>query len=344
MSVIHFLNVLEGDCNIIQHDPRNGQKRISVIDVCNADNHIDTEAEKAKKASEGRKQMFERNYVPVDKTDFKQKKIPDNPVDYLKKYGITNIFRFIVTHPDMDHIDGIKDLFDSFTITNIWDTENKKEINDFSGGGYNVEDWNFYKDIRDGKNNNCNRLTYLTGAQARYFDEDCIRILSPDKTLINQANVSGDYNDSSFVLLYTPPKTGVGYWKILFAGDSHDKTWDFILKNEDLSELVRNADVLFAPHHGRDSNRSYEFLKVVKPRLTLFGNASSEHLAYNRYPKIRITNNQAGYVILDISENTIVVYVKNQEFANHYASERDWPLPAKHKAFDAYPLFQLKAR
>lgn len=31
MSVIHFLNVNEGDCNIIQH----GSGRVTVIDVCN---------------------------------------------------------------------------------------------------------------------------------------------------------------------------------------------------------------------------------------------------------------------------------------------------------------------
>ncbi len=32
MSTIHFLNVLEGDCNIIQHD----SGRITMMDVSNA--------------------------------------------------------------------------------------------------------------------------------------------------------------------------------------------------------------------------------------------------------------------------------------------------------------------
>lgn len=51
MATIHFLNVLEGDCNIIQHN----SGRTTVIDVSNAYNDEDTPAEKAAKESAGRK-------------------------------------------------------------------------------------------------------------------------------------------------------------------------------------------------------------------------------------------------------------------------------------------------
>src|SRR5438477_11180039 len=101
MAIIHFLNVLEGDCNIIQHD----SGRISVIDVSNAYNAEDTREEKAVKASKARKEMLERTKVPSDKLDYQQKKSPDNPIDYLKNNVKTSsIFRFIITHPDMDHL------------------------------------------------------------------------------------------------------------------------------------------------------------------------------------------------------------------------------------------------
>ena len=43
MATVHFLNVLDGDCNIIQHD----SGRITLIDVSNAYNARDTEEEKA---------------------------------------------------------------------------------------------------------------------------------------------------------------------------------------------------------------------------------------------------------------------------------------------------------
>ena len=48
MVRIHFLNVLEGDCNIIQHD----SNRITVMDVSNAYNDEDTPEEKAVKTSQ----------------------------------------------------------------------------------------------------------------------------------------------------------------------------------------------------------------------------------------------------------------------------------------------------
>lgn len=338
MSVIHFLNVLEGDCNIIQHD----SKRVTVIDVSNAYNDIDTEAEKAVKKSEMRKLMLARTQVPSDKTDYQQKKTPDNPIQYLKKYGIESIFRFIITHPDMDHLDGIQDLYSEFNITNTWDTDNKKSIDaDANFAGYNKEDWEFYLRLRNGKIANTSRLTYFAKQENNYYNEDNIKILCPTPKLLKNANQSGDYNDSSYVILFTPPKSNGGRWKFLFAGDSDDDSWEYILSNH--KKEVTNIDVLFAPHHGRDSGRNYDFLKILTPTVTLFGNASSKYLAYNCYNPIRITNNQAGYIIIDIMEHKIVFYVKNYEFAKHYKSKRGWSEPVYNKTFQAYSIFKIDA-
>ncbi len=341
MSTIHFLNVLEGDCNIIQHD----SGRVTVIDVSNAYDDVDTEEEKAVKASEIRKNMFERTQVPCDKKDYKQKKIPDNPILYLQKFSIKNIFRFIVTHPDMDHLDGIKDLFNNFSISNFWDTDNKKEISDKAGsGGYNMEDWKYYKQLRDGKIQPCKRLTYFAGNSNEYYKYDDIHILSPTSQLLKDCNECENWNDSSYVILHTPPKVGGGHWKILFAGDSEDSTWEHILEN--YSDLVKDTDILFAPHHGRDSGRSYDFLKIVNPKATLFGNASSKYLAYSQYKSnVKITNNQAGYVILDISPDYLKIYVKNLEFARDFRHKREWTEePQFNRNLDAYFLCQYKAK
>jgi beta-lactamase superfamily II metal-dependent hydrolase len=339
MAIIHFLNVLEGDCNIIQHDA----DRTTVIDISNGYNDYDTAEEIAVKNSELRKAMYERTQVPADKKDYKQKKTPDNPIFYLKEKGIQNIFRFIVTHPDMDHLDGIKDLFDDFSITNFWDTDNKKEISDKSNsGGYNLEDWKFYKSLRDGKISPSKRLTYFSNNSNLYYNQDNIEILSPTPSIVKACNEKENWNDSSYVILYTPPKVNGGNWKILFAGDSEDLTWEHIIKNH--ADKVKNLDILFAPHHGRDSNRNFDFLKSLTPTITLFGNASSNHLAYTKYPGTRITNNQAGYIILDISSQHIKIYVKNAEFAKDFRAKRDWGIPTYIKTHNAYFLCQLTAK
>ncbi len=225
MAKIHFLNVLEGDCNILQHD----SGRTTVIDVSNAYNHYDTPEEIAKKNSLERKDMLTRTNVPSNKKDYGQKKNPDNPISYLRDLNINDVFRFIITHPDIDHLDGIKDFFEEFNPNCFWDTNNDKFIDLTTPfAGYNKEDWKFYKQLRDG--NNANRRIFYSQNQHSYYTEDNIKILCPTPDLVRNGNVTKDYNDASYVLLFTVPKQGGGYWKLLFAGDSHDDSWNYILK------------------------------------------------------------------------------------------------------------------
>lgn len=339
MATFHFLNVLEGDCNIIKHD----SGRLTVMDVSNAYNDKDTVEEKVVKASKERTEMRNRTHVPSDKKNYNQKKFPDNPIDYLKKkLKVNSIFRFIISHPDMDHLDGIKDLYDEFQVANTWDTDNNKciDLNNFFAG-YNKEDWKFYTDLRAGKNNTTKRLTYFSKQINQFYHEDDIVILCPTPDLVQNGNDTEDYNDSSYAILFTPPKKNGGKWKILLAGDTHDDSWNYILDNH--KSEVSDIDILVAPHHGRDSDRNYDFLQILKPRVTLFGNASSEYLAYAKYPGIKITNNQAGYVIIDTSIDCLKVYVKNVEFARDFRARRGWGVPEYDSMYEAYFLFLYNA-
>ena len=102
-------------------------------------------------------------------------------------------------------------------------------------------------------------------------------MLAPTPALIAAANRCDDFNDGSYVILY---RSAGG--RVLFGGDSHDATWEYILTNH--ADDVRDVDLLIAPHHGRRSGRRYDFLDVVNPALTFFGNADSDHL-YQR-PKV----------------------------------------------------------
>ena len=110
-----------------------------------------------------------------------------------------------------------------------------------------------------------------------------------------------------------------------YAGDSHDATWDHILANHKAE--VSRVDVLVAPHHGRDSGRDYEFLDVVKPKLTLFGNAPSEYLAYDQWTSrdlMFITNNQAGTIILNVLGENLDVFVSHEPFARAFVEDRTY--------------------
>jgi beta-lactamase superfamily II metal-dependent hydrolase len=308
MATLHFLNVKQGDCSIIRHNSGN----ITVIDVCNAGPEqrlveaLKTQSAKAEKGVSG---------------NFNQKKYPVNPVAYLRKLDITSIFRFIATHPDMDHVDGIKYLFEQFNPLNFWDTDNNAEKDFPEGSAFNEEDWKFYKKLRDGNpGTDPKRLTLYAGASGKYFNVaqdgssggDGLYVLAPTKTLVSDANDCDDHNDCSYVILYRTNR-----YRIVFGGDSHDKTWGHILKNH--KSDVENIDLLIAPHHGRDSDRDYSFLDILKPKMTFFGNANSEHLAYDKWNSRKlpfITNNQAGSMIVDAGyDDALRIYVTHEQFA-----------------------------
>jgi competence protein ComEC len=309
MATIHFLNVNEGDCSIIEHN--SGRK--TVIDVCNAKARtlLVEATDKVHKMAAAAEKGVNGN--------FNQKAHPVNPILYMQDRGINSVFRFILTHPDMDHMGGIKAFFEALSPSNFWDTDNEeeKEFGDGANGGFNEDDWKFYKALRNSESDP-KRLALYSGEIGQYWNKgadqnsngDGLHILAPAKTLVATANECSDYNDCSFVIQY---KTG--NHNIVFAGDSHDETWEHILENH---KDVKNVDLLIAPHHGRHSDRDWEFLDVINPALTLFGNAGSEHLAYSAWGSRGlpiITNNQAGNIIIDASADPMDVYVTCEAFA-----------------------------
>lgn len=314
MGVFHFLNVKEGDCSIIKH----ASGHTTVFDVCNA------YKEDLITASSDKLSVF----LEKASGNLNQKRCPVNPITYMKAHGYHSVFRFVLSHPDMDHMDGIKDFFEEFQPVNFWDTENRDEKEFGEGARYNESDWEFYKSLRDGNpSTDPKRLTLYAGTRGKFYNEhengnsggDGIYILAPTSDLINHAVESDDYNDASYVILYK----AVG-GRILLAGDSHDATWEYILANH--ADEVRDIDLLIAPHHGRKSSRSYEFLDVVNPTLTLFGNARSEHLAYDAWSYRRlpyITNNQANCIIVNADVTPMELFVTNEEYAKKQ-NTRTW--------------------
>ena len=309
MPQIHYLNVKNGDCSFIKHY----DGRISVIDVNNA--YLPSRKEKM----EQKEQLLKSFIFEKQRGNFNQKNNPVNPIEYLKSHNISSVFRFILTHPDMDHMDGIEDFFQTFSPTNFWDTENTKELADFSSGRFNESDWDFYKGLKNG-NKNVTRLALYDGSKGQYYNQDVngqgggngLHILAPTHELIRIANETEEWNDSSYVILYL-----VGKFKILFCGDADNNTWDHLLKNH--KSDITNIDLLIAPHHGRKSSCSYEFLKVLNPKVTFFGNADkASQLAHSMFSNLglyRITNNQGNCLIANVENDNMEIYVTNEAFA-----------------------------
>lgn len=313
MAKIHFLNVDEGDCSIIEHDNGN----VTMIDICcgNVEEKVPLT------------EMFSADSVNRLRGNYNQKAYPTNPVKYLKRHNVRSIFRYIQTHPDMDHMDGLKNLSDSFPIWNFWDTENtKKQDFDENGktGRFLKQDWDCYMKLRK-SSKNPKALFYYDGSTNKYYAEDdngilkddFIKILAPTKDLLKAAEEAQNWNDSSYVILYC-----VQGRKILFCGDADMGTITHLLENH--KDEVSNLDVLIAPHHGRDSDKDFTFLDIMKPKLTLIGNAKCQHLAYDKWNSKdleHIQNNQGGNILVDIFNGEMHVSCSNETFAAAYRKE-----------------------
>lgn len=306
MIKIHFLNVGEGDCTIIEHE----DEKISVIDICNG------------------------NLTDEDKTD---------PIAYLRKiqnlqYGDKGeIFRFILTHPDMDHMDGIERLYKNFEIINFWDSDHAKTMESISDeGGYSQEDWDFYDKVHKKTKKNITRMELYKGCNGEYYTNHGIKIISPNKELVQELKdkENPNWNDISYVLLFETHGK-----KILFCGDSGNTSWKHIIGNkktrEDIQKknlvdmtneekeiiknikMLKNIDILFAPHHGRKSggDNLNEYLDFLNPKLAILGSAKSKHKNYEAFNKRKIpllTNDEAGNIVFGISDLGISISCKNK--------------------------------
>jgi beta-lactamase superfamily II metal-dependent hydrolase len=287
MASVHLLNVGSGDCTIIQHN----SGRVTLIDICGGNATRDRdEGILAKTIAE----------IAV-KGNFRMCERPTHPLAYLDRLSFNQVFRFILTHPDMDYMDGLQALLDATTVANFWDCGIRRSTPDFDPKSrFREEDWFAYKRLIAGKQPDVRTLIKLAGARFCYANtegpngeqHDGLYILAPDKALSDQATATADPNDGSYALLYSSSGG-----RIVLPGDSDASIWEYVLTNHTAS--VQNCAFLLAPHHGRHSGMDCSFLDVLRPTLTLFGCAPSKDLAYEEWREegfaIRHFQSDGGY-------------------------------------------------
>ena len=72
--------------------------------------------------------------------------------------------------------------------------------------------------------------------------------------------------------------------KVIVCGDNEKDSFDKLMKESDFKNAVRGADVLVAPHHGRESAYHSEFVSLVNPRITIISDTTkSDASAVDKY-------------------------------------------------------------
>lgn len=221
--------------------------------------------------------------------------------------GIT---RFISTHPDEDHLQGLKYLDEQLGIINFYCVKNEAVKDD------ETDDFKHYCTLRDGEyayyvSKGCSRKWMNIGDEERgragINFKWPITSNSDFKEALSMVAEGTGFNNISPIFTYSVENGVVAMW----MGDMEH---DFLEKVKDQIAWPK-VDILFAPHHGRDSGKvSDDVLKKLDPHIIVIGEAPSKHLNY--YPNYNtLKQNSAGDIVFDCSGDKVHVYVSKDSYS-----------------------------
>jgi competence protein ComEC len=283
---IHFLDVGHGDCTIVDIPGR-----LTVIDINNCKTLArETEAELRK--TQPHSPLANALYsgaaqglggVPLrtptiydylaDMGLAEQKLISargklTNPIDYLKAHFAGRpIFRYIQTHPDLDHMAGVHRLIEEkIEIVNFWDTKHcltkdEQALRTGQANNKDIRDWNAYQLLRGGTVPGLTILNLTRGASADFYAQDGINIWAPADYKHCQ-NPNAEPNALSYVLCM-----GVGNCRVVFGGDADISVWEEM--HAFCGGKFPKVHLLKASHHGRKSGYHMPSVRAMNPDVTI---------------------------------------------------------------------------
>ncbi len=229
-----------------------------------------------------------------------------------KDKGIT---RFISTHPDQDHMMGLEYLDSQIPIYNFYCVDNNATKSD------ETDDFKHYCQLRDG-----DKAFYIyKGCSRRWMNQSDeerstsgIQILWPNvenndyKSALEAACSGESPNNISPIITYSVEDSGSFAW----MGDLETDFMGQIESHVDWPDI----DILFAPHHGRDSGRiPEEILSQMNPKIIVIGEAPSQHLNYYKSYNT-ITQNMSGSIAFECEGGCVHIYVSNENYSVNYLS------------------------
>lgn len=241
-----------------------------------------------------------------------EEEIVSEIINESKNKGIK---RFISTHPDEDHIQGIKYLNDNWPIYNFYCVKNEAKKDEAT------ESFEEYCKLRDG-----DKAFYVkTGCSRKWMncsDEERgsagISFLWPNtdnedfKTVLDSVKEGESPNNLSPIFRYNCA------FSFMWMGDIERDFLDKVANNIEFSAV----DILFAPHHGRGSGKvPKEILEILDPQIIVIGEAPSEYLDYyNGYNTI--TQNSSGDIIFDVTDGCVDIYVGKCNYSVDFLADK----------------------
>ena len=218
LLAVHFINVGQGDCILVQTP----QKKNILIDG---------------------------GGTPYGDFDIGKNIV----IPYLRREGISQIDIMFLTHPDMDHLEGLLPVLKEMKVNLVVD----------SGVQYQDKTYlDFLSLIQEDEN-----ISYYqtrAGDVIQITPEIEFFILNPYKT--SNCVIENDFNNNSIVLKLQYKNTD-----FLFTGDIEEAAEINLLSRNSLLK----SDILKVAHHGSSSSTGDLFLEKVKPEVAIISVGSN---------------------------------------------------------------------
>lgn len=191
----------------------------------------------------------------------------------LRKRMWDNIAYMVITHPHLDHISDIlnfdinapKILCRPPLLTNEEVMEGVRQCDRAKFEKYCQINDRYNSPVKYDDENYTGNPNHYGGLEIQTFST----------SLCDHSN----FNNFSMITVFQ--FSGI---KVIVCGDNEKVSFDKLMKENDFKNAVRGADVLVAPHHGRESAYHSEFVSLVNPRITIISDTTkSDASAVDKY-------------------------------------------------------------
>lgn len=172
---------------------------------------------------------------------------------FLLSNGISEIDYLFVTHPDIDHISGVKELL----------SDELKEVN--------VK--HQFVSVEDADSDNPEFVHIISKGDRIENGSITIDCLSPENKGVSVPGSEGNkreesLNDMSLVLkvMYENDKN---HFTMLYTGDISSEVEQSLINNPQIKDKLKNIDYLSVPHHGSKYSSSEQFINTVNPKVSV---------------------------------------------------------------------------